>query len=50
MYQLYNSFVDTILQRVGELFIKVYVKFQLLTKYHLSKKVALTQELGYNDS
>ncbi len=50
MYQSYNSFGDTILQRVGELFIKVYVKSQLLTKYHLSKTVALPQELGYNDS
>ena len=50
MYQSYNSFGDTILQLVGELFIKVYGNSQLLTKYHLSKTVALPQELDYNDS
>jgi len=48
MYQSYNSFGDTILQHVGALFMKVYGKSQLLTKYHLSKTVALHQELGYN--
>jgi hypothetical protein len=43
-------FGDTKQQCVGELFMKVHGESQLLTKYHLSKTVALPQELGYSDS